>query len=181
MRANTGPADGISSSIPPAAASRTPSPGSSISSIGLKKDDKPIFDSIIVVTDRRLLDQQIRDTIKQFAQVGATSAMPSTLATCASSSRAARRSSSRPSRSSHTSSTTSGTSIADRHFAIVIDEAHSSQGGKTAAAVNAALGDAGEADDETTEDAVNRIMESRKILPERELLRVHGDAEEQDA
>jgi type I site-specific restriction-modification system R (restriction) subunit len=31
-----------------------------------------VFDSFIVVTDRRLLDRQIRDTIKQFAQVGAT-------------------------------------------------------------------------------------------------------------
>src|SRR6202008_1570847 len=40
--------------------------------IGLKKNDAPVFDSIIVVTDRRILDQQIRDTIKQFAQVGAT-------------------------------------------------------------------------------------------------------------
>ena len=33
---------------------------------------RTVFDSIIVVTDRRILDQQIRDTIKQFAQVGAT-------------------------------------------------------------------------------------------------------------
>ena len=32
--------------------------------------DEPIFDSAIVVTDRRILDRQIRDTIKQFAQVG---------------------------------------------------------------------------------------------------------------
>src|ERR1019366_1808863 len=40
--------------------------------IGLKKGDAEVFDSIIVVTDRRILDQQIRDTIKQFAQVGAT-------------------------------------------------------------------------------------------------------------
>ena len=40
--------------------------------IGLAKDDAPIFDSIIVVTDRRILDRQIRDTIKQYAQVGAT-------------------------------------------------------------------------------------------------------------
>ena len=31
-----------------------------------------MFDSIIVVTDRRILDKQIRDTVKQFAQVGAT-------------------------------------------------------------------------------------------------------------
>ena len=40
--------------------------------IGLSKDGAPVFDSIIVVTDRRVLDQQIKDTIKQFAQVGAT-------------------------------------------------------------------------------------------------------------
>src|SRR5665647_1581104 len=40
--------------------------------IGLRKDDADIFDSIIVVTDRRILDKQIKDTIKQFAQVGAT-------------------------------------------------------------------------------------------------------------
>jgi type I restriction enzyme R subunit len=40
--------------------------------IGLERNNAPVFDSILVVTDRRVLDQQIRDTIKQFAQVGAT-------------------------------------------------------------------------------------------------------------
>ena len=40
--------------------------------IGLTKDDNSVFDSIIVVTDRRILDKQIRDTIKQYAQVSAT-------------------------------------------------------------------------------------------------------------
>ncbi|MGO9470495.1 MAG: type I restriction endonuclease, partial [Isosphaeraceae bacterium] len=40
--------------------------------IGLKHGEKEVFDSIIVVTDRRILDWQIRDTIKQFAQVSAT-------------------------------------------------------------------------------------------------------------
>ena len=35
--------------------------------IGLRKDENEVFDSIIVVTDRRILDQQIRETIKQFA------------------------------------------------------------------------------------------------------------------
>lgn len=32
-------------------------------------NNNPIFDSIIIVTDRRVLDKQIRDNIKQFAQV----------------------------------------------------------------------------------------------------------------
>src|SRR5262249_32174532 len=40
--------------------------------IGLQHDGKDAFDSIIVVTDRTILDSQIRDTIKQFAQVGST-------------------------------------------------------------------------------------------------------------
>src|SRR5260370_36913286 len=40
--------------------------------IGLEKIGKRIFDSIIVVTDRVILDEQIRGTIKQFAQVGST-------------------------------------------------------------------------------------------------------------
>jgi len=40
--------------------------------IGLTRDDAPVFDSIIVVTDRVILDRQIRDTIRQYAQVGAT-------------------------------------------------------------------------------------------------------------
>ncbi len=35
--------------------------------IGLKQDDTEVFDSIFVITDRRILDQQIRETIKQFA------------------------------------------------------------------------------------------------------------------
>ena len=38
--------------------------------IGLERDGKALFDSAIVVTDRRILDKQIRDTIRQFAQVG---------------------------------------------------------------------------------------------------------------
>ena len=38
--------------------------------IGLEQDGGALFDSVIVVTDRRLLDKQIRDTIKQFTQVG---------------------------------------------------------------------------------------------------------------
>ena len=69
-----------------------------------------------------------------------------------------------------------------RRFAILIDEAHSSQGGKTAAAVHLALSEAGaEGEDETTEDAINRIMVARKFLPNAELLRLHRHAQEQDA
>ena len=52
-----------------------------------------------------------------------------------------------------------------RRFAIIIDEAHSSQGGRTSAAVSVALSEAGEEEDEETfEDRINRLIESRKLL-----------------
>ena len=53
-----------------------------------------------------------------------------------------------------------------RRFAIIIDEAHSSQGGRTSAAMSGALSEAGEeGENETFEDRINRLMESRKLLP----------------
>ena len=53
-----------------------------------------------------------------------------------------------------------------RTFAIIIDEAHSSQGGTTSAAMARALGEAGEErKEETYEDRINRLIESRKLLP----------------
>ena len=134
--------------------------------IGLRKDGAGVFDSIIVVTDRRILDKQIRDTIKQFAQVGATVG------------HADRSGDLRKFIESGKKIIIStvqkfpfildeiGNEQRGRRFAIIIDEAHSSQGGKTSAAVNMALSEAGaEEDDETTEDTINRIMAARRLLP----------------
>ena len=59
-----------------------------------------------------------------------------------------------------------GSQHRDRRFAIIIDEAHSSQGGRTSAAMSMALSESGaEEQDETAEDKINRIMEARKLLP----------------
>ena len=134
--------------------------------IGLKKDDAAVFDSIIVVTDRKILDQQIRDTIKQFAQVGATVGH-------AEHSGDLRRFIAEGKKI--IISTVQkfpfildeiGSEHRGRRFAIIIDEAHSSQGGKTSAAVAMALSTAGaEEDDETLEDQINRLMEAKKLLP----------------
>ena len=53
-----------------------------------------------------------------------------------------------------------------RSFAIIIDEAHSSQGGRASAAMTQALSEAGEVgEEETYEDRINRVMESRRLLP----------------
>jgi type I restriction enzyme, R subunit len=130
-----------------------------------------LFDSVIVVTDRRILDQQIRDTIKQFAQVGSTVGA----VTGDSGSKTAQLSAFLEAGKKIIISTVQTfpfvlNEIGDAHrgkrFAIIIDEAHSSQGGKTAAAMSTALSEAGaEEEEETVEDRINRIMEARKLLP----------------
>ncbi|MCY3791636.1 MAG: type I restriction endonuclease, partial [Gemmatimonadetes bacterium] len=133
--------------------------------IGLGRDGAAIFDSVIVVTDRRLLDRQINDTIRQYAQIGATVG------------HADRSGDLRRLIESGKKIVIStvqkfpfildeiGNEQRSRRFAIVIDEAHSSQGGRTSASMSAALGKAGEqGEDETYEDRINRVMESRKLL-----------------
>jgi type I restriction enzyme R subunit len=67
--------------------------------VGIRKDERAVFDSIIVVTDRVILDKQIKDEIKQFAQVNSTVGHAEHSGTFAASSRAERRSSSRRFRS----------------------------------------------------------------------------------
>ena len=134
--------------------------------VSLANDIGQVFDSVIVVTDRRILDQQIRDTIKQFAQVGATVGH-------AEHSGDLRRFIADGKKIIITTVQKFpfilddiGSQHKDRRFAIIIDEAHSSQGGKAAAALNAALTGAEDGDeDETIEDKINAIMEQRKMLP----------------
>jgi type I restriction enzyme R subunit len=141
--------------------------------IGLKRDDKEVFDSVIVVTDRRLLDDQIQTTIKQFMQVGATVGH-------------AERSGDlrrfiEEGKKIIVSTVQKFPFILDeiateggKAFAIVIDEAHSSQGGKTSAAMSQALGAAGQQETEdddsepdpedTVNTALERRMAARKML-----------------
>ena len=137
----------------------------------MAKDGEPVFDSVVVVTDRRLLDRQIRDTIKQFAQVGATVG------------HAARSGDLRRFIESGKKIIISTVQKfpfildeiqgqkADRTFAIVIDEAHSSQGGRQSGAMSQALSKSGDgamdeedADSDTLEDQINRLVESRRML-----------------
>ena len=136
--------------------------------ISLEKESKTAFDSVIVVTDRRILDKQIRDTIKQFAQVSATVGHAEQSGDLRRFLKAGKK----------IIITTVQKfpfvldEIGDEHrksrFAIIIDEAHSSQGGRTSAKMNMALaesnGDAGGDEEETVEDKINKIMVGRKML-----------------
>jgi type I restriction enzyme R subunit len=134
--------------------------------IGLEKDAAPVFDSIIVVTDRRILDQQIQNTIKQFAQVGATVGHAEHSGDLRGFIESGKKIIISTVQKFPFILDEIGTEHRGRKFAIIIDEAHSSQGGKSSAAVSMALAEGGAAeDDETFEDRINRIMEARKMLP----------------
>ena len=134
--------------------------------IGLRKDAAGVFDSIIVVTDRRILDRQICDTIKQFAQVGATVGHAERSANLRTFIESGKKIIISTVQKFRFILDEIGNEQRGRRFAIIIDEAHSSQSGRTSAAVSMALSEAGAAeDDETTEDTINRIMSARKLLP----------------
>ena len=135
--------------------------------IGVEYEGKPAFDSIIVITDRRVLDRQIEGTIRQFTQVASTVGH-------ADRSGDLRRFIEEGKKIIITTVQKFpfilddiGNDHRDRRFAIIIDEAHSSQGGRAAGAVAQALGEGtseNEDDHDTFEDQVNRIIESRRIL-----------------
>ena len=134
--------------------------------IGLAKDDAPVFDSIIVVTDRRILDKQINDTIRQYAQVGATVGHAERSGDLRKFIEAGKKIIISTVQKFPFILDEIGNEQRGRRFAIIIDEAHSSQGGRTSASISAVLGTAGEeGEEETYEDQINRVMASRKLLP----------------
>ena len=134
--------------------------------IGLERDGETVFDSVIVVTDRRVLDQQIRDTIRQYAQVGSVVGHASTSADLRGLLQTGKRIVITTVQKFPFILKAIGDDHRGRRFAIMIDEAHSSQGGRTSAAVSMALSANGSEvdEDETTEDTINRLMESKRLL-----------------
>ena len=138
--------------------------------IGLEKGGKAVFDSIVVITDRKVLDRQIDDVIRQFTHVGATVGHADDSAEL--------RRLLREGKKIITTTVQKFLFIHDeisqahrnRTYAIIIDEAHSSQGGQAASAMSAALGDTAadyEGDDEDGadfEDEINRVIERRRML-----------------
>ncbi|MBE0613811.1 MAG: type I restriction endonuclease subunit R [Burkholderiales bacterium] len=137
--------------------------------IGLKRNEKEVFDSVIVVTDRRLLDDQIQTTIKQFMQVGATVGHAERSGDL--------RKFIEEGKKIIVSTVQKFPFILDeiateggKTFAIVIDEAHSSQGGKTSAAMSQALTgrvedeDSGPDPEDTVNEALAKRMAARKML-----------------
>jgi len=134
--------------------------------IRLRQKEIAILDSIIVVTDRRVLDQQIRDTIRQFAQVGATVGHAEHSGDLRKFLESGKKIIISTVQKFPVILDDIGSEHRGKKFAIIIDEAHSSQGGRTSAAMSTVLSDVGEEDEsETIEDKINRIMEAQKMLP----------------
>ena len=125
-----------------------------------------VFASVIVVTDRRILDDQIQRTVKQFMQVGATVGCVKDGG--GSSKTEQLRKFIAEGRKIIISTIQTFPFVLDvigdehrgKQFAIIIDEAHSSQGGKTAAALSEALADP----EDTVNDALEKRMQARKML-----------------
>lgn len=134
--------------------------------IGLETDDHLIFDSVIVITDRKVLDRQIRNTIKQFAQVAAVVGHAEHSGDLKRFLKDGKKIIISTVQKFPIILDDIGNEHRGRNFAIIIDEAHSSQGGRTSAKMNIALAEGGaEAEEESTEDAIIRIMGARKMLP----------------
>ena len=127
--------------------------------ISLTKDGKSVFDSIIVITDRRILDKQIRETIKGFAQVGSIIGAVKEGAGTSKTEQLTKYLKDGKKLIISTVQTFPFVldSIGDEHrggkFAIIIDEAHSSQSGKTSAAVSQVVAD--------SEDEINDALDER--------------------
>ena len=127
-----------------------------------KNLDEPLFDSVIVVTDRRLLDKQLRDNIRDFSEVKNIIA--------------AAHKSSELKQALETGKKIIITTIqkfpfiidgiadlSDKRFAVIIDEAHSSQSGSAHDNMNRVMGKAEIEELEDAQDKILQAMQSRKM------------------
>lgn len=132
--------------------------------VALKREGKNLFDSVIVVTDRVNLDKQIKNTIRQFMQVKSTVGW-------AENSGDLKRLLAEGKKIIITTVHKFQYILDDissihqgQSFAIIIDEAHSSQSGRLSAKMNIALSGIVSEDDDDIEDRINNIIEGRKMV-----------------
>ncbi|MEP7197891.1 MAG: DEAD/DEAH box helicase family protein [Saprospiraceae bacterium] len=133
---------------------------------GSKGISNPLFDSVIVVTDRRLLDKQLRENIKEFSEV-------KNIVAPAYSSKELKESLESGKKIIITTIqkfpfiVDGIADLSDKRFAVIIDEAHSSQSGTAAGKMNQAMGNTSEEneeeEDEDPQDKILEAMRSRKM------------------
>ncbi|VXC15590.1 type I restriction endonuclease subunit R [Maribacter litoralis] len=125
--------------------------------------EKPLFDSVIVVTDRRLLDKQIRENIAGFSEI-------KNIIAPAYSSKELRTSLEEGKKIIITTIQKFPfiidgiADLSDKRFAVIIDEAHSSQSGTAHDSMNTAMGQKiNEEEELDAQDKIVKAMESRKM------------------
>lgn len=133
---------------------------------GSKGLANPLFDSVIVVTDRRLLDKQLRENIKEFSEVKNIVAPAYSSADL----KAALEGGKKIIITTIQKFPFIIEGIADlstKRFAVIIDEAHSSQSGTAAGKMNQAMGGGNATDVEEIfldpQDLVLAAIQSRKM------------------
>ena len=131
--------------------------------IGLERaDGGTIVDSVVVVTDRVILDKQIRDTIRQFMQVSNTVAWAEHSGNLRDAINDGKKIIITTVHKFPVILDSIGNEHKGRNFAIIIDEAHSSQSGSMSANMNIVLsGEYSGASYEDDEDRINRLIEER--------------------
>ena len=132
--------------------------------IGLEQNGRPMLDSVIVVTDRRILDKQIRDTIKQFMQISNTVAWAEHSGDLTKAITDGKRIIVTTIEKFPYIVPQIGAAHKENRFAIIIDEAHSGQSGRNSAQMNLALSGLASDDEMDNEDKINAMMEGRKLL-----------------
>jgi len=134
---------------------------------GSKGVSNPLFDSVIVVTDRRLLDKQLRENIKEFSEV-------KNIVAPAYSSKELKESLESGKKIIITTIqkfpfiVDGIADLSEKRFAVIIDEAHSSQSGTAAGKMNQAMGNTseeneGEEEEQDPQDKILEAMRSRKM------------------
>lgn len=127
-----------------------------------KGTDAPLFNSVIVVTDRRLLDKQITDNIKAFGQSDRIIAH----ADSSNELKEAIESNKRIiittiQKFPYICDTIAN--VSDHNFAVIIDEAHSSQSGIAADKLNASIYKDSDQDGSDTDELLHKMMTERKM------------------
>lgn len=131
--------------------------------VTLQKDKKDVFDIIIVVTDRINLDKQIRDTIKQFMQVSSTVGWAKDAATLKNLMDEGKKIIITIVHKFQFILDAISADYKNKNFAIIIDEAHSSQNGSLAAKMNIVVSGNVYDDDDAFEDKLNKLIEGKKM------------------
>lgn len=131
---------------------------------GLMNGSEPVVDSVIVVTDRVVLDKQLRDNVLSFNKMKNKVAWASDGGDLKDRLKEGKKIIISTIQKFVSVIKTIGTDLKHKRFAIIIDEAHSSQNGRLSAKMNMTLsGEVGDSID--LEDKILKAIQSRKNLP----------------